>query len=65
MDPAVYKESKDVSKELERTEDIMWVEEDDVWMKEADDSWFAEIVIGYNVVETILNDILNKVCHMS
>ena len=47
MDPAVCKErSLDVSKELERTEDIMWEEEDnDVWMKEAENFWFTEVVI--------------------
>ena len=66
MDRAIYKESsQDVSKELERTDNIMWEEEDDAWMEEADDSWFTEVAILYYVVETILNDILNKVCHMS
>ena len=66
MDRANYKESsQEVSKELERTDDIIWGEEDDAWMKEADDSWFTEFVIAYDIVETILKDILNKVCHMS
>ena len=58
MDRANYKESsQDVSKELERTDNIMWGEEDD--------SWFTEFVIAFDIVETILKDILNKVCHMS
>ena len=58
MDRANYKESsQDISKELERTDDIMWGEEDD--------SWFTEFVIAFDIVETILKDILNKVCHMS
>ena len=58
MDRANYKESsQDVSKELERTDNIMWGEEDD--------SWFIEFVIAFDIVETILKDILNKVCHMS
>ena len=62
-----------------RTEHIMWEEEDnDVWLIEADDSWFPDFVIGLekevseekaitslNTVEAILNDILNKVCEMS
>ena len=49
MDCAIYKESsQDVSKELERTDDIMWGEEDDAWMKEADDSWFTEFAIAYD-----------------
>ena len=66
MDRANYKESsQEVSKELERTDDIIWGEEDDAWMKEADDSWFTEFVIAYDIVETILEDILNKVCDMS
>ena len=44
----------------------MWEEEDnDVWMIEADNSWFPDVIIGYNFVEAILNDILNKVCEMS
>ena len=61
------------------TEHIMWEEEDnDVWLIEADDSWFPDFVIGLekkvseekaitslNTVEAILNDILNKVCEMS
>ena len=67
MDCAIYKESsQDVSKELERTDNIMWNEEDnawmeeadDAWMDEADDSWFTEFAIAYDVVETILKDIL-------
>ena len=66
MDRAIYKESsQDVSKELERTDNIIWGEEDDAWMKEADDSWFTEFAIANDIVETILKDILNKVCHMS
>ena len=57
----------------------MWEEEDnDVWLIEADDSWFPDCIIGLekklseekaitsvNTVEAILNDILNKVCEMS
>ena len=66
MDRANYKESsQEVSKELERTDNIIWGEEDDAWMKEADDSWFTEFVIAYDIVETILKDILNKVCDRS
>ena len=74
MDRANYKErSQEVSKELERTDNIVWGEEDDSWMSEADnfwmmeanDSWFTKIVIAYDIVETILEDILNKVCDMS
>ena len=65
MDRANYKESsQEVSKELERTDNIIWGEEDDAWMKEADDSWFTEFVIAYDIVETILKDILNKVSYV-
>ena len=58
MDRANSKErSQEVSKELERTDNIMWWEEDD--------SWITEFVIAFDIVETILEDILNKVCDMS
>ena len=58
MDHANSKErSQEVSKELERTDNIMWWEEDD--------SWITEFVIAFDIVETILEDILNKVCDMS
>ena len=44
----------------------MWEEEDnDAWLIESDDSWFPDFIMGYDVVEAILNDILNKVCEMS
>ena len=47
-------------------EDNSWMSEaDDFWMMEADDSWFTKIVMAYDIVETILEDILNKVCDMS
>ena len=50
-------------KRLDRTEDSMWEEEgNDVWMIEADNSWLLDIVIRYEVVAAILNDILIKVC---
>ena len=74
MDHANYKEkSQEISKELERTDNIVWGEEDDSWMSEADDfwmteaddSWFTKFVMAYDIVETILEDILNKVCDMS
>ena len=74
MDRANYKErSQEVSKELERTDSIVWGEEDyswmseadDFWMTEADNSWFTKFVMAYDIVETILKDILNKVCDMS
>ena len=77
MDRANYKErSQEVNKELERTDDIVWGEEDDSWMSEADDFWmmkaddsddssFTKFFMAYDIVETILEDILNKVCDMS
>ena len=58
MDRANSKErSQEVSKELERTDNIMWWEEDNYWI--------TEFVIAFDIVETILEDILNKVCDMS
>ena len=77
MDRANYKErSQEVSKELERTDDIVWGEEDDSWMSEIDDFWmmeaddsddssFTKVVMAFDIVETILEEILNKVCAMS
>ena len=48
------------------TEHIMWEEENtDSWMIEADDSWFTEFARKYYVVESILHDIIEKVCSMS
>ena len=77
MDRANYKERhQEVSKELERTDDSMWGEEDDSWMSgienfwmmeadDSDDSSFTKVVMAFDIVETILEEILNKVCAMS
>ena len=48
------------------TGDITWEEEHtDSWMIEADDSWFADFVNTLYAIESILDDIMQKVCSMS
>ena len=41
----------------------MWEEEyTDTWMIEADDSWFDDFINKLYDVESILDDIIKKVC---